>query len=175
MAQTEDFGFGVDRAPSVKVHAAVQDSLKWRPVWTIKKYDAQGALFEEVTFADNMLLDDGITRLLKLVSGDTSNPYNNANARLGVGSDTTAAAANQTALLDVNAVLKGMDSGFPSVTNQTITFQATFGPNDANFDWREFGVDNGSGAAELLNRKVDVQGTKASGQTWSLALSITIA
>jgi hypothetical protein len=56
-----------------------------------------------------------------------------------------------------------------------VTFRSVFDGTEANWDWNEFGVDNGASAGKNLNRKVSAQGTKASGQTWTLKLDITFS
>lgn len=82
--------------------------------------------------------------------------------------------ATQSALqAGSNKKFNAMSATFPSLAGQTLTWQAVFASADANFAWREFGVANASGGTTLLNRKVSPQGTKASGQTWTLQLQIT--
>lgn len=148
--------------------------------WKVEKYAddaafARGHAFEVVEFSRNLLLNEGITRLLNLLTGTTTNPYNNANARLGVGNSTTAAAATQTALQGASQLFKAMDATYPQVSGQTVTFRATFGGTDANFAWEEFSIDNGSTPNENLNRRVQSLGTKSSGSTWVLTATITIS
>src|SRR5690625_7192466 len=48
------------------VHAPAHDTIKWLPRWTIEKYDEQDRLIETRVIEGNILLDDGITRLLNL-------------------------------------------------------------------------------------------------------------
>jgi hypothetical protein len=195
----------------------------------------------------NLLLQEGITRLLNLLIGGGGTVYSNANARIGVGdgapsalagtlgftngsanvtgtgtSFTTALAvgdhlvgpdgqiytvqtitnntalvltttyaggtqsgvtvnkitraiATQTDLLaSTNKLYKAMDATYPLISAQTVTFQAQFTGAEANYAWNEVTVDNGSGAAENFNRKVAYNGVKASGQVWTLQLSVTI-
>lgn len=149
-----------------------------KKVWTITKYAddeafQEGRPFSVDRFEENILLNAGITELLNLLIGGTATAFNNANARLGVGDSTTAAAATQTGLqAPTNKTYKAMDSSYPSVSAQTVTFQSTFTGTDANYTWNEFCVDNGA-SGTTLNRKVSAQGTKASGQTWTLQLAIT--
>jgi len=95
-------------------------------------------------------------------------------AEIGVGDSTTAEDPTQTDLLGVNTYYKGMDSGYPTITNQTVTFRATFGPNEANFAWNEFTVRH-SVTLINLNRKVEAKGTKSLGETWIVELSITLS
>jgi hypothetical protein len=70
-----------------------------------------------------------------------------------------------------------MEAGYPAVTNQSVNFRSVFGSSEANFAWEEFSVMNGADetTAKNLNRKVSAQGTKASGQTWQLDLTITFS
>jgi hypothetical protein len=68
-----------------------------------------------------------------------------------------------------------MDSTFPSVAGQVVTFQSTFGSGDGNFAWNECGAFNGASGVIMLNRKVITLGTKSSGATWTLKLTITIS
>jgi hypothetical protein len=53
--------------------------------------------------------------------------------------------------------------------------RSVFGSADANYAWNEFSVRNGATADKNMNRKVEAQGTKASGQTWTLDLQITLS
>lgn len=159
----------------------IEESIKYKTTWKIEKYASdeaysQGHKYEEVVFDGNLLLNEGITRLLNLLTGTTTNPYNNANARLGVGDSATAESAAQTDLqASTNKLYKAMEATYPTITSQSVAFRSVFGSSEANWAWQEFSVDNGSGPGENLNRKVSSQGTKASGQTWTLTLTITFS
>lgn len=163
--------------------STVTEAIRPRPVWTITKFDndrafEQGEHFEKVEIPGNLLLNEGITEFLTILAGTGGTAFSNANARLGVGDSTTAAAATQTALqAPANKLYKTMEAGYPAVTNQSIAFRSIFGSAEANFAWEEFSVMNGAdeGTAKNLNRKVSAQGTKASGQTWQLDLTITFS
>jgi hypothetical protein len=167
---------GVGVGASVGVH----ERAHWQPHWKIEKYHGEAKpenLYAVEEFEGNLLLNEGITELLNLLIGGTATPYNNANARIGVGDSTTAAAATQTGLQAVtNKTFKGMDATYPQVSNQTVTFRATFGATDANFSWQEFTVVNAADdTGKNLCRKVENHGTKASGDTWVVSVSITIS
>lgn len=107
--------------------------------------------------------------------------FNNANAHLGVGNGTTAAAATQTDLQGASKLRKAMDASQPAHTDGTtdgsddITFKSTFGTADANFAWEEWGVFNGSSAGRMLNRKVAALGTKTSSATWVFTVTLTLS
>lgn len=167
---------GIDTVGIQVVSEGAQtERAHWKPRWRIEKHDAAGRLFEVSEFDGNILLNEGITRLLNLLIGAGGTPYSNANARIGVGDGTAAEDATQTGLQGTNQLYKGMDAGYPQVSGTTVTFRATFGGAEANFAWQEFSVDNGAAAAENLNRKVSNQGTKVSGQTWVVTLQITLS
>lgn len=159
----------------------INEIVTIKKLWTIRKYEddvafSDGIPFDVSVFEENLLLSEGITEALKLIGGIAATAFSNANAYLGVGDSTTAAAANQTGLqAATNKVYKAMAATFPSVAGSTITWEAVFTGSDANFSWQEFTVANGNSDASVnLNRKVSDQGTKISGQTWTLDLQITL-
>lgn len=172
----------------------ISDKITYKPQWTVTRYaneadflagridseviDALGNRLPGQSVIDgNLLLNEGIGELLDLLTGVGGTPFNNANAYIGVGDSTTAAAATQTGLqAATNKAYKGMAANYPSRTNQTVTFRAVFTGTDANHAWQEFSIANGnSDTAKNLNRKVSDQGTKASGQTWTVDLTITLS
>lgn len=123
----------------------------------------------------NLLLNEGIQELwdLAIAAGGTT-AYNNANADMGVGDSTTAAAATQTDLqAATNKLFKAMVATYPQRTNQTVDFRSDFTSGEANFAWEEWGVRNGNTRNKNLNRKVQNLGTKSTG-TWTLTGSVTI-
>jgi hypothetical protein len=125
----------------------------------------------------NLGLNEGIAELWDLACGlGSPTQYSNANAQTGVGDSSTAEAATQTDLqAATNKTYKGMDTGYPSRSNQTVSFRSTYGSADANYAWAEFIVRNGATALKDLIRKVSAQGTKTSGQTWELTIQITMS
>lgn len=177
----------------------------WRPVARVEKFayadldrlgllDVDGSAlraegvkpYETRISEGNLLLNAGINRLISLLIGAGGQAYTNTFARLGVGEGTTAAVATQTDLVGPGKYFKACDAGFPNgSTAQTLTAQATYDTNTANFAWNEWGIDSGGAGAStsgatvggvLLNRKVPSPslGTKASG-TWVLTVTVTIA
>ena len=150
--------------------------------WTIRKYENDQAFaddfpYDVVEFEGNMLLNEGITVALQLIGGIAATAFSNTNAYIGVGDSSTAEAASQTDLQAAsNKTYKAMSATYPQVSAQTITFRAVFASADANYAWNEFTVSNASsGTGANLNRKVSAQGTKASGQTWTVDLAITLS
>lgn len=122
----------------------------------------------------NCLLDTGIDEMWDLITGASSNYFNNANTQIGVGDSSTAADPSQTDLqAGTNKTYKGMESGYPTSTSQKATFKASFGASDANYAWNEWVVKQASSAI-CLNRKVESLGTKSAG-TWTLEVDITLS
>ena len=161
---------------------ALHDRGGHETLWRITKYAddeayAKGEAYDVVEIHGNLFLNEGIAELLDLACGlGSPTVFSNANARLGVGDSSTAEAATQTDLQAAsNKTYKAMESGYPQRTGQTVAFRGVFGASDANYDWNELVIDNGAAAGKTWNRKVSAQGTKASGQTWTMTLEITIS
>ncbi len=130
--------------------------------------------YEVLKGEGNCLLNTGIDEMWDLITGASSNYYNNADAQIGVGDSNTAADPSQTDLeAATNKTYKGMDAGHPTSTSQKITLKSSFGSSEANYAWEEWVVKQGTSAI-CLNRKVDSLGTKTSG-TWTLEVTITLS
>jgi len=171
----------------------VKESILGTRKWKIQRYnnidefingqlpekviDGNGDVLDAESIVEgNVLLNEGINDvLIPLLSGVGASPtiYNEANAYIGVGSSsvdpTDATKTGLTTVLDY----KGMDTGYPQVSAQKVTWRSIFGADDANGDWREFTVSNAAdNTGNNFNRKVDDQGTKVSGQIWTIELEI---
>ena len=152
----------------------------WKPAWKVEKWYRSANLTrglppdEIVEFEGNLLANAGITAMLNLLIGAGGTAFNAANCHLGVGNSSTAAAAAQTDLQGSSKERKVVD-GAPSQGSQIITFVATFGSANGNFAWEEFGIFNASSGGTMLSRKVSSLGTKASGATWVLTVTLTIS
>jgi hypothetical protein len=139
----------------------------------------------------NLVVQAGWVALLGGVAGTTMSPkFGAANARIGVGTSSTAAAfANTTLTGDTGAGSTTsyfkLCSGAPAIATgsspPTLTFTAVFGTAQANFAWNEFGSDAGTAdsvsntttGGTFFNRGVSAQGTKAAGQTWTATETIS--
>lgn len=147
--------------------------------------------FEVVEHEGNLLMYGGASvQWQTLIGNGTATAgqaltyFNNTQAAIGVGDSTTAAAATQTDLqASTNKLRKAMDATYPSHTDGTssgsasIVFRSTFGSAEANWAWQEWGVFNSSTAAtgRMLNRKIDANGTKASGASWQMTATLSLA
>lgn len=164
----------------VGVSMEIYENAFWKPKWKIEKYQGeaiQDNLIAIEEFEGNLLLNEGITLLLNLLIGAAGIVYNAANTRIGVGDSATAAVATQVGLLGTtNRFWRVMDATFPSVSAQTVSFRATFGTNEANFVWNEITVVNtADDMGQNLCRRVQAMGTKASGTTWVVTVTVTIS
>jgi hypothetical protein len=139
----------------------------------------------------NLVVQAGWVALLGGVAGTTMAPkFGAANARIGVGTSSTAAAFAQTTLVGDTGAASSTSyfklcSGAPAIATGsapvTLTFTAVFGGAVANFAWNEFGSDAGTAdsvsnattGGTFFNRGVSAQGTKAGGQTWTATETIS--
>jgi hypothetical protein len=118
-------------------------------------------------------------------AGQVLTYFNNAQAAIGVGDSTTAAADTQTNLsAATNKLRKAMDSTYPQHTDsnstagaKSIIFRSTFATGDANWAWQEWGVFNSTtdGTGRMLNRKVESLGTKTSAASWTITITLSLA
>jgi len=130
--------------------------------------------YEVIEGEGNCLLNAGIDEMWDLICGGSANHFSNTYAQVGVGDSTTTTNATQTDLqAATNKTYKGMESGYPTSTDQKATFKASFGDSEANYAWNEWVVKQSS-SGKCLNRKVESLGTKSSG-TWTLEVSITLS
>lgn len=160
----------------------VRDKIIARTLWRITRYENDEKFrrddpYEVSEIHGNLLLNEGIGALLNLLIGNAETNYGNANAYIGVGDSSTAENATQTGLqAATNKLWKAQEATYPQISGQKVTWRSVFGSAEANFDWNEFTVVNASDdAGDNLNRKVSAQGTKASGQTWTVDLEITFS
>ncbi len=180
MKKTIENGRGSDSL-SIKQKRTIAEKIFEKATWTIRKFADDKAVkenkpYEVVSFEGNCLCNEGINELWKLVAGTGGTKYDNGNAYLIVGTGVGDATSADTEATFTAGVKKGMMDGYPTYgTDQKTTFKASYGPDDANQAWNEFGVLNAASSGKLLNRKVSDQGTKTSGQTWELELSIALS
>jgi len=117
-------------------------------------------------------------------AGQALTYFSNAQAALGAGDSSTAAAATQTDLQSAsNKPRVAMNATYPQHTDgvvsgsASIVFQSTFGTGTGNFAWQEWAVFNSATAAtgRMLNRKVESLGTKTSAATWQFTVTLTLS
>jgi hypothetical protein len=103
----------------------------------------------------------------------------NAFGHIGVGTDSTAAAAGQTQLnpsVSGSVLIQACDASFPSgPSSLVLTFKATFGTGVANFNWNEAGIFNGTtnGTSRMFNRVIIGPFNKTSAVSIAYTTTIT--
>jgi hypothetical protein len=180
-------------------HASVAKYSPDQVAWATRKmgYEPDGArlslLFRDpedgvVSEPGNLMVTVGLNLLTALLEGGAGTPFAHADAIVGVGAGTTAAAIGDTALTDdnsSNAYYQQADSSYPTQSNGTITCNCTFASGNANFAWQEWCLATGSGGITagdhlsavatgvvMLNHKVASLGTKASGASWVFTATV---
>jgi len=182
------------------IEKMINDKIDWKSEWSIYRFRdpdgkiadmlKNGASIQDVIifagncyigaefFEDNVALNEGLGELIDIICGlGTPTKWDSTNARLGVGDSNAAENATQTGLqAATNKTWKAMDSGYPSRSNQTVEWRATFGSTEANYAWEEYTVVNAADdSGKNLNRKISSKGTKVSGESWVLSLKITFS
>lgn len=164
-------GLGIDKF-QIGAGVGVADCGKWKPHWKIEKYNQNGELYAVEEFDGNSLLTKGVEVLWKAACNISGyRPFNSEYARIGVGDSTVETTPDMAGLQGTNKAYAQVDSVYPQVQGNTVTFRATFGAGTAGFDWQEFVIDNGVIA---LNRKIEYHGTKAASDIWVVSCSIAI-
>lgn len=158
------------------------DVAVWEGRATIEKYWADDpdcvSPYEVVDTDPNLLLTAGVTALWNLAANIGSpTPWSNANAHIAVGntSSTAQPAASETALKAEQA-RSPMVTGYPQVSANVITFQASYSTSQANVAWKELAIATGSTASQgvHLNRLVGDWGSKVNSAVWIATMTVSL-
>jgi hypothetical protein len=143
--------------------------------------------YSETTEDDcNLVTQAGWVAILGSIAGTSiATKFSATAGRVGAGTVATAATYTDAHLGgDGNSTTAWykLVSGAPVISTgsspPTLVFSATFGTAAGNFAWAEFGTDNGTADSNtvsgvFLNHGISAQGTKASGQTWTVTETLT--
>lgn len=111
-----------------------------------------------------------------IVNSGSPTFFTNANAYTGVGDSSTAFSAAQTDLqASSNKLRKSMESTYPQISSNVLTFRSLYGTSEANFAWNEWAIFNASSSGTMLSRKVESLGTKTSAQSWQITCTLTLS
>jgi hypothetical protein len=135
--------------------------------------DALGILKEE-RFVDNLVVDAGLALIASRLKDATAT----VPTHIGVGTSSTAAADNQTAL--VTEIGTRVSVGTPTlvltnVTGDSIQFVATFAAANATGALTEAGIFNASTVGTMLCRTVFTVINKAAGDSLTITWKVVIA
>lgn len=136
---------------------------------------------EIVETLGNLIVNNGVTRLLSLLTGAGGQAITSTSARVGVGDSAT---AETNADADLGAAAGGTHRQFETATvstaTRTLTLVAVFTTGEANFAWAEWGIDIGAPTVAagttvntLFNHKVVGLGTKTSASAWTFTVTVT--
>ena len=118
------------------------------------------------------LTNAGRDFIAKSIINDSPDFYDGSNAHIGVGDGTAAFNSTQTDLQGAVKTRMLVDNT-PIRTANQLEFKATYGSDDANHAWDEWGVFNAASGGEMLNRKVEPLGTKTGG-LWVLTVTLAV-
>jgi hypothetical protein len=153
--------------------------------FTTVKFDSRAA-FErgdvaETLVSHNRFTNVGLKWMWDMMAGqlrDADGTLNDhlGSARIVVGDGSSPFDLRDERLAGENTAQASLDAGYPTVNLQApgddgrghsvISFLATFGEDQAAFDWQERGVVTAQGV--LLDRAVQDQGRKVLGAVWQL-------
>ena len=159
------------------------DKVEYKKAYDELRLDfgAKVPVDELVIAHGNLLVNGGMDLIWDAVIGNAITVFSNANAAIGVGDSSTAAAVGQTNLqAATNKLRKGMNATFPDQpTNPSVRFQSDFTGAEANYAWLEVGTFNNTvdASGTMLHRLVPSGGlgTKSSGATWTITVTITLS
>lgn len=164
----------------------VHQPIVWRCRTVLERYAGNDLTRDPLAIEvaeGNLLVAGGANAIFhRLIGGTSVAAFSSANAYIGVGNSTTAAAVGQTDLQasSGNTARRGMEAGFPTHTDGTassspLIFRSVFPDTAAVFVWNEFGLFNASSGGRMLNRKVQsFNGGVAKPNTESWALNVTL-
>lgn len=139
----------------------------------------------------NLLTSAGIVRMWSLATGQGGTAWAHATCRIivgdGGGSVPTPAYADTNLAATTNWWGQIADTGNPQAPSATgsggqVVITATVGTANANFEWREWGIDQGTASASgsgsitatLLNHKGVDLGLKTSSASWAFTVTLSL-
>lgn len=145
----------------------INEGLKLKGRVGIQLRDAQGNV-KETREIDNLVVDTGLNFICDRMEGTSEAVM----SHMGLGSGTTAAAAGDTDLESLLGSREALDS--TTVTDNTITYVASFEAGDATGAVTESGLFNASTAGTMLCRTVFAVVNKQADDTMTVTWTITL-
>lgn len=146
----------------------MEDQLKLRGDVFITVKDKDGNIKEERK-EENLVVSAGLNFICSRMKDTTDG----AMSHMGLGSGTTAAAANDTDLGSLLGSREALDS--TTVSSNTITYVSSFEAGDATGAVTEAGIFNASTSGTMLCRVVFSEINKAADDTMSVTWTITLS
>lgn len=153
----------------------------WEPdkqPYAVDEYDGNQLMYGGVS-----VIWEALEGLAVGTAGQALTYFNQGNVAIGVGNGTTANVQTMNNLQGASRLRKVCPVGYPehvdglALANNTVRYRTTFDTTEANFAWEEAGVFNSAtdNVGRMLNRKLQVMGTKTSASSWQITFDITIA
>lgn len=158
--------------------------------FTTRKFQNRPALEagrpSDVAVSYNRFTQVGLNWMWEMMAGNLRDPQDRTlndhlgSARLLVGNSSQPFAYGDTRLAGDQTAQAPLDEGFPLVQpydngdtqGVQLLMRATFGEQDAAFDWQERGVVTAQGV--LIDRSVQDQGRKVLGAIWQLEAALIL-
>jgi hypothetical protein len=161
-----------------------------RGVFTTTKYEDRAAFTAarpfEVVECTNHFTDQGLKWMWSMMAGLLRQSDGTLNDHLGSGRvlvgngdlpfspADTRLSGDQTAQVDADAGYPVVQQwGDEDIGGWRLVFRATFGEDQAVFDWQERGIVTAQGV--LIDRSVSDQGRKVLGAIWQLEIGLELA
>lgn len=146
----------------------LKDALKLKGRVGIVLKDKDGNI-KETRDIDNLVVDAGLDYIASRMKDATAT----AMTHMALGSDSTAAAAGNTDLGSILGSREVLDS--TTVTDNTVTYVASFEAGDATGAVVEAGIFNAASAGTMLCRTVFSVVNKQADDTMTVTWTITIS
>lgn len=149
----------------------VNENLKTKGIVSLVLTDENGNVKDTQTH--NMVMQLGLAYITSRMKDATAT----AMTHIAVGTGTTAAANNQTALVTESArsALSSTSQVTTTTTNDAIQYVATFGAGVGTAALTEAGIFNASSAGTMLARTVFPVVNKGANDTLTITWKITLA
>lgn len=146
----------------------IKDSIELRGDLDVVVRGADGQIKDQRQLK-NLIVNTGLNFICSRMKDTTDG----AMSHMGLGSGTTAAAAGDTDLGSLLGAREALDS--TTVTDNTITYVASFEAGDATGAVTEAGLFNASTAGTMLCRTVFPVVNKGASDTMSVTWTITLS
>ena len=146
----------------------IKDSIELRGDLNVVVRGADGQIKDQRQLK-NLIVNTGLNFICSRMKDTTDG----AMSHMGLGSGTTAAAAGDTDLGSILGAREGLDS--TTVTDNTITYVASFEAGDATGAVTEAGLFNALTAGTMLCRTVFPVVNKGASDTMSVTWTITLS
>lgn len=149
----------------------MQDNTKYTGRVHIVHTDGEGKVLRDET-VNNLVVNVGLQHIASRMNGNTAAVV----SHVAIGSGTTAAAANQTALvseLHRNSATRTIVT--QTISNDSIQMQVVFSPGEGTGSITEAGIFNAASAGTMLARTVFTAIPKGAADTITITWKVKVS